>query len=120
MRNIYVSDTGKDENDGLKSARGNPCRFPIVKDSVTELLLANARQHRSGTLRYLHISEYGWTCAKHPDKAREVRIGALNTLQHGQVAFVESTAEGQEGHFYELWTAAKLPIALRVARRCYP
>jgi hypothetical protein len=86
---------------------------PIVKDSVIELLLANnssirvSTSHRSGTLHYLHISEYGWTCAKHPDKAREVRPGALNTLQHGQVAFIESTAEGQEGHFYELCSQAQ-------------
>src|SRR5262249_16657225 len=63
--------------------------------------------HRSGTLNYLHISEYGKMCAKHPDKAREVRTGALNTLQHGQVAFIESTAEGQEGHFYELCDLAQ-------------
>jgi hypothetical protein len=46
-------------------------------------------------------------CAKHPDKAREVRTGALNTLQHGQLAFIESTAEGQEGHFFELCFQAK-------------
>src|SRR5262249_35832979 len=43
----------------------------------------------------------------HPDKAREVRTGALNTVQQGQVAFIESTAEGQEGHFYELCSQAQ-------------
>jgi hypothetical protein len=86
---------------------------PLIKDSVTELLLANnssirvSTSHRSGTLNYLHVSEYGWTCAKHPDKAREIRTGALNTLQQGQVAFIESTAEGQEGHFYELCLQAQ-------------
>jgi hypothetical protein len=87
--------------------------IPIVKDSVTELLLGNnssirvSTSHRSGTLNYLHISEYGWTCAKHPDKAREIRTGALNTLQQGQVAFIESTAEGQEGHFFDLCLQAQ-------------
>ena len=54
---------------------------------------------RSGTLQYLHVSEYGQLCAKFPDKAREVRTGALNTVQAGQIVFIESTAEGQEGHF---------------------
>jgi hypothetical protein len=36
-----------------------------------------------------------------------VRTGALNTLQQGQVAFIESTAEGQEGHYYELCQQAQ-------------
>lgn len=49
---------------------------------------------RSGTLNYLHISEYGKICAKFPDKAREIRTGALNTIQAGQIAWIESTAEG--------------------------
>lgn len=81
---------------------------PSGKDSANELLLANnsslrvGTSLRSGTLQYLHISEYGKICAKYPDKAREVRTGALNTVQAGQIVFVESTAEGQEGHYYEL------------------
>jgi hypothetical protein len=86
---------------------------PVIKDSVTELLLGNnsslrvSTSHRSGTLNYLHISEYGKLCAKHPEKAREVRTGALNTVQQGQIAFIESTAEGQEGHYYELCQQAQ-------------
>lgn len=62
---------------------------------------------RSGTLQYLHISEYGKLCAKYPEKAHEVRTGALNTIQAGQVAFIESTAEGQEGHYYDLCETAQ-------------
>jgi hypothetical protein len=86
---------------------------PVLKDSATELMLGNnsiirvGTSHRSGTLNYLHISEYGKLNAKHPEKAREVRTGALNTVQVGQVAFIESTAEGQEGHFYELCQQAQ-------------
>jgi hypothetical protein len=62
---------------------------------------------RSGTMQYLHISEYGKLCAKYPDKAREVRTGALNTVQSGQVVFIESTAEGQEGHFFQVCECAQ-------------
>ena len=62
---------------------------------------------RSGTLQYLHVSEYGQLCAKFPDKAREVRTGALNTVQAGQIVFIESTAEGREGHFYDLCEEAQ-------------
>ena len=70
-------------------------------DNSTELLLANNSSIRigvslrSGTLQYLHVSEYGKICAKFPDKAREVRSGALNTVDKNQMVFVESTAEGK-------------------------
>ena len=35
---------------------------------------------RSGTLQKLHISEYGKICAKTPEKAKEIRSGALNSI----------------------------------------
>lgn len=57
---------------------------------------------RSSTLQYLHISEFGKICAKFPDKAREIVTGSLNALSAGQFVFVESTAEGREGYFYEM------------------
>ena len=81
---------------------------PVVRDNATSMELANGStirvgtSHRSGTLQYLHVSEFGKICAKYPDKAREVVTGALNTIEHGQIAFIESTAEGQEGRFYDL------------------
>ena len=96
--------------DQLKGAVG------IVQDNLTELLLSNNSSIRvgislrSGTLQYLHISEYGKICAKYPEKAREVRTGSLNTLAAGQVAFIESTAEGREGHFFELCEDARAKL----------
>ncbi len=87
-------------------------------DSAAELMLSNnsairvATSHRSGTLNYLHVSEYGKLCAKFPEKAREVRTGALNTVQAGQVVFVESTAEGQEGHFFTICEEAQAQARL--------
>lgn len=62
---------------------------------------------RSGTLQKLHVSEYGKLCAKYPEKAREVRSGAFNTVQAGQSITVESTAEGQAGDFYEMCRKAE-------------
>jgi len=93
--------------DGLKDAR------PTQNDNACELLLGNNSSIRvgvslrSGTLQYLHISEYGKICAKFPQKAREVRSGALNTLDRDGTVFIESTAEGQDGHFFELCQAAR-------------
>jgi hypothetical protein len=86
---------------------------PARNDNAAELLLANNSSLRvgvslrSGTLQFLHVSEYGKICAKFPHKAREVRSGALNTVDKDQVVFVESTAEGQDGHFFELCQAAR-------------
>jgi len=62
---------------------------------------------RSSTLQYLHISEFGKICAKYPDKAREIMTGSLNTLGVGQHCFIESTAEGREGYFYDMCLQAQ-------------
>lgn len=81
---------------------------PIRRDNTTTLELANnslirvGTSLRGGTLQYLHVSEFGKICAHYPEKAREIVTGALNTIQAGQMAFIESTAEGQEGRFYDL------------------
>jgi hypothetical protein len=86
---------------------------PVRNNNATEMLFANNSSIRvgvslrSGTLQYLHVSEYGKICAKFPEKAREVRTGALNTLDKNGQVFVESTAEGQDGHFFELCQHAR-------------
>jgi len=50
----------------------------------------------------LHISEFGYTCAKYPEKAQEIITGSLNTVDPGQMIFIESTARGREGKFYDI------------------
>lgn len=57
--------------------------------------------HRGGTLQVLHISEMGKISVRFPDRAREVRTGALNTIAPGCFIFNESTAEGNSGEFFE-------------------
>lgn len=94
------------------------------KDTANELLFSNnssirvGTSLRSGTLQLLHISEYGKICAKYPEKAREIKTGALNTVEQGQIVFIESTAEGQEGHFFEMCAAAQ--AKQRMASRLTP
>jgi hypothetical protein len=81
---------------------------PAATDSARELVFSNGSSLRVGTsmrgstLQYLHISEFGKICAKFPDKATEIITGSLNTLAPGQYVFMESTAEGREGHFYDI------------------
>jgi len=80
---------------------------PIVTANATQMELANGSSVevgvslRSTTKNFLHISEYGKICAKNPEKAKEVKSGALNTLAPRQLGFIESTAEGRGGDFFD-------------------
>ena len=86
---------------------------PATQDSARHLSFRNnssirvGTSMRSGTLQILHVSEYGKICAKYPEKAVEIQTGAFNTVHAGQMIFVESTAEGQEGHFYQMCQEAQ-------------
>ena len=83
-------------------------RIPAKSDSARVLEFANGSSIsvgtslRSGSFQKLLISEYGKTSVREPEKAREIKSGALNTVHVGQQIFIESTAEGQGGEFYEL------------------
>lgn len=104
--------------DKIKFAYDNlPDEFRVevsaVNDTTRSLKFSNGSSIRvgtslrSGTLQRLHVSEYGKLCAKYPEKAREVKSGAFNTVAIGQRITVESTAEGHAGHFYEMTKLAQ-------------
>lgn len=83
--------------------------MPLSRDSQSELLFAHnnssirvATSMRSGTLQYLHVSEFGKIGAKFPDRAREVVTGSIPAVPANGVVFIESTAEGQEGEFFKM------------------
>ena len=85
---------------------------PATSDSARELSFSNGSRirvgtsMRSGTLQYLHVSEFGKICAKYPARAQEIIAGALNTVGSGQFVFIESTAEGDgkfKTMFFDAW-----------------
>ena len=83
--------------------------MPLGRESASELLFAHnnssirvATSARSGTLQYLHVSEFGKICAKFPDRADEVITGSIPAVPTNGMVFIESTAEGQDGHFYKI------------------
>lgn len=88
--------------DAIKTKTESKQELTLVNDSYIRV----GTSMRSATLQFLHISEYGITCAKYPDKAHEIRTGALNAVQAGQIVFIESTSKGRIGHFPELWDQA--------------
>jgi hypothetical protein len=88
---------------------------PLVRQSVTakrsstsELVFSNGSSirvttsGRSGTYQMIHISEFGKICAKYPHKAEEIITGTLNAIHPGNMLFIESTAEGREGRYYDM------------------
>lgn len=93
--------------EGLKAA------IPATSDSIRQLSFGNnssirvGTSMRSGTLQFLHVSEYGKICAKYPEKAREIKTGAFNTVHPGNIIYVESTAEGQDGEFFDMCERAQ-------------
>jgi hypothetical protein len=95
-------------DEGLRAA------VPAVQDSADTLTFGNnsslrvSTSMRSGTLQLLHVSEFGKICAQYPDKAREIVTGALNTVEAGQFVVIESTAEGQDGAFYDMAQRARM------------
>lgn len=88
-------------------------QVPLTKENTEEVSFANGSSiqvgtsHRGGTLQSLHVSEFGKIAAQFPDKAREIKTGAFGTVHAGQFIFVESTAEGVGGEFFEMVERAK-------------
>lgn len=87
--------------------------MPLDRDSQSELLFQHnnssirvATSSRGGTLQYLHISEFGKICAKYPERAQEIITGSIPSVTSNGVVFIESTAEGQDGAFYEMCVRA--------------
>lgn len=88
--------------------------IPLVKSESSELRMINnssirvGTSFRSATSQFLHISEYGKICAMYPKKAREILTGCIPTVHAGSFLFIEGTAEGRSGHFFDMCEASRL------------
>lgn len=58
---------------------------------------------RSGTFHYVHISEFAKMCIMFPKRADEVETGTFPAVPFDGFIFIESTAEGMAGRFYEMF-----------------
>jgi hypothetical protein len=80
----------------------------LLSDNATSLEWSNGSRidvgtsHRGGTLQILHVSEMGKIAATAPQRSKEIRTGAFGTVHKGALVFVESTAEGAAGDFFDL------------------
>jgi len=81
--------------------------LPVAKKTESQIEFSNgstlyvSTSFRGGTLQLLHVSEFGKICRKYPERAKEIVTGALEAVAAGNVAFIESTAEGMSGYFYD-------------------
>jgi hypothetical protein len=79
-----------------------------TNDRAGELAFKNGSSYRvstgfrSGTYSRLLISEFGKICSRNPDVANEIISGSLNAVADDQMVAIESTAEGREGHFFNI------------------
>lgn len=79
----------------------------VSTDNTNELSFSNGSRiqvgtsFRSGTLQFLHISEFGKICLKYPERVREIVEGAIEAVPQTGYVFIESTAEQGEGAFYD-------------------
>lgn len=98
IRNLYTDIQDILEMD---QSRSNRVQFVFPDESVSAFSVSNSG--RSGTFNFLHISEFAKLCKAYPEKAREVILGTLPALSFDSYAFIESTAEGMNGDFYEMF-----------------
>ncbi|BEM41784.1 phage terminase large subunit [Serratia marcescens] len=93
--------------DEIKAA--NPASYDTAGELVFKKggSLYISTSFRGGTLRYLHVSEFGKICAKYPDKAREIVTGAFEAVSTDCFTTIESTAEGRAGYFFDYCQTAE-------------
>jgi len=58
---------------------------------------------RSGTYFYVHISEFAKMCVLYPKNAAQVEGDTFPAVPFDGFIFIESTAEGMAGRFYEIF-----------------
>jgi hypothetical protein len=87
---------------------------PLTTDSKHELKWANGSamwvsvSPTGTTLQYLHVSEYGKIAAKFPERAKQIQIGALQTVGPNGMIVIESTVESPEDDFSAMVKIAKM------------
>lgn len=81
---------------------------PLVKDNEKELSWRNGSSivagtsYRGDTPQMLHVSEFGPISAKSPQVAKEIKNGSFPSVPQTGKIWVESTAMGTSGEFFDL------------------
>lgn len=98
------------KNAKFKLVQNSAKKIQIIVDygpeegSTSSIQVSNSG--RSGTYFYVHISEFAKLCAMYSQRAMEVETGTFPAVPFDGFIFIESTAEGMAGRFYELFNEA--------------
>jgi len=85
----------------LEIARANTMKFKLGKGIFSSFKVRT--KGRSGTFSRLHVSEYGKICKESPKKAKEIITGTIPAVPINGRVDIESTAEGEEGKFHDIF-----------------
>lgn len=82
----------------LGTAGDSKVEYEFTNGSVMRI----ATSLRSGTYQAVLVTEFGKICAHFPEKADEIITGTLPAVPKNGLVFIESTAEGEGGHFWDM------------------
>lgn len=85
------------------SARKIQAIIDYGPDKGSTSSIAVSLSGRSGTYHLVHISEFAKMCVMYPKRAEEVETGTFPAVPFDGFIFIESTAEGMAGRFYEIF-----------------
>ena len=89
----------------IDSSRSNLLRLDHGNKNFSDFKVDNTG--RSGTYNHVHISEMAKIAAKFPEKVDDIIRGTFPSVHppYGQIT-IESTSEGPQGEFYEMFMEA--------------
>lgn len=90
----------------VKADRANAIKFAHDREGKIMSSIEVALSGRSGTYHRVHISEFAKICAKYPRKAEEIMTGTIPAVPMSGRIDIESTAEGEDGEFHDLFWEA--------------
>lgn len=88
----------QDIRDGVRLKIDNQAELEWTNGSRVSV----GTSYRGGTPFNLHVSEYGKISVNSPDKAREIKTGGIQAVPLGGKVWIESTAHGTSGEFYDM------------------
>lgn len=103
MRNMAEDVKGAFFKINQRSARKIQVVIDYGPEQGSTSSIAVSVSGRSGTYHLVHISEFAKMCAQFPKRAEEVERGTFPTVPFDGFIFIESTAEGMAGRFYEIF-----------------
>lgn len=83
---------------GLKTIGDSKVEYEFSNGSLMRI----ATSLRSGTYQAVLITEFGKISARFPEKAEEIITGTLPAVPAKGLVFIESTAEGEDGEYYDM------------------